>query len=474
MNSIKFYFDNKLQEIDFSTISPTTTVLEFLRSYPGRWGTKEGCAEGDCGSCTVVIGQIVDGHLEYKAVNSCMVFLPSIHGKFLITVEDLNQGDNLHPIQQVFINNFASQCGFCTPGFEMSLLALYKENPNPSDEEITEAVEGNLCRCTGYRPIRDAAASLRSVISRDNITEKEPVVIKALSSIERTDYLDLQYEQQHYLIPFALDKALELTDQFPEAVLVNGATDVALRHNKQKEKIGLIIDLSFVEELRQLEIKNDYLIIGAGVTIQRLKNNIKDTLPPLHEYLKNFAAKQIRNRATIGGNIMTASPIGDLIPPLITMGAQVIVAGKKDYTYTVEDFITGYRQTRLEKGQILKQIIIPLHEDWTFRFYKVSKRTTLDISTVSLSAGIVVSGQKIKDVRLTFGGMAAMVKRATQAEDFLRGKQITEENFIQAGQLATNQFKPISDARSSAPARSILAKNLIIKFYTDLTQNSEK
>ena len=475
MDSVKFYFDNKLQEIDFSTISPTTTVLDFLRSYPGRFGTKEGCAEGDCGSCTVVIADPENGKFEYHAVNSCMVFLPSLHGKFLITVEDLAQDNYLHPIQEAFVENFASQCGFCTPGFEMSLFALYKETTEPSDEQITEAVEGNLCRCTGYRPIRDAAASLRGVIERDNITEKEPQILQALAGIPMDQTLDLRYKDQRYLIPFHLDKALDLIAQYPEAVLVNGSTDVALRRNKLKEKIRLVIDLSFLLEIKELRIQDRNLIIGAGVTVQQLKNFVKDLLPPLYDYLKVFAAKQIRNRATVGGNIMTASPIGDLIPALITLGAQVTVADKNsEKSYSLEEFITGYRQTRLQKGQILKQITLPLSDDWIYGFYKVSKRTSLDISTVSLSAGVLVKDDVIEDIILTFGGMAAMVKRSTQAEDYLRGKNVSEQNFVQAGQLAAQQFQPISDARSSAQARSVLAKNLIIKFYTDLIQKLGK
>ena len=474
MDSVKFFFDNKIQEIDFSMISPTTTVLDFLRSYPGRFGTKEGCAEGDCGSCTVVIAQSCGDHLEYHAVNSCMVFLPSLHGKFLITVEDLNQGPVLHPIQKVFIENFASQCGYCTPGFEMSLFALYKENPEPTDEEIIEAIEGNLCRCTGYRPIRDAAASLRGVIERDHISEKEEFVLEQLAKIEPKELLDLQHKDQRYLIPFSLDKALDLISKYPEAVIVNGSTDVALRRNKLKEKIKLVIDLSFIPELKYLNLDKDKIIIGAGVTVQRLKRFAKDNLPDLYEYLRVFAAKQIRNRATVGGNIMTASPIGDLIPALVALQAHVIIAGPQTQTYSLEDFIIGYRKTRLGQGQLLKQIIVPVNKDWTYRFYKVSKRTSLDISTVSLSAGILVNNAVIQDVRLVFGGMAEMVKRAKQAEDYLRGKPIKEEHFVQAGYLAAKQFSPISDARSSAEARSVLAKNLIVKFYTDLNKNTEK
>ncbi len=472
MNSIKFYFDNRLQEIDFSDLSPTTTVLDFLRSYPGRFGTKEGCAEGDCGSCTVVIGELVNGQFQYHAVNSCMVFLPSLHGKFLITVEDLDQDGKLHPIQQKFIENYASQCGFCTPGFEMSLFALYKENPNPTDEEITEAIEGNLCRCTGYRPIRDAAASLRSVISRDHISEKEPEVLSALKNIESEKFIDLDNGDQKYLIPFSLSQALDLLKQYPHAVIVNGSTDVALRRNKMKEKIGLIIDLSFIPELKELKYEENQLVLGSGVTVQRLKNYVADILPDLHEYLKVFAAKQIRNRATIGGNIMTASPIGDLIPAFITLGAKVVIAGDREQVYDLEDFIVGYRKTRLQQGQILKQVIIPVHKDWQFKFYKVSKRTSLDISTVSLSAGVLVNDGRIVDVRLTFGGMAATVQRARDAEDYLRGKEVKEQHFVEAGRLAAGQFQPISDARSSASARSVLAKNLIVKFFTDLTKNN--
>ena len=475
MNEIKFFFDGRLQTIDFTSIKPTTTVLEFLRSYPGRFGTKEGCNEGDCGACTVVIAQPNGNKFDYQAVNSCMVFLPYLHGKFLITVEDLSSPTQLHPIQQAFIDNYASQCGFCTPGFEMSLFALYKSNPNPTEEEISEAVEGNLCRCTGYRPIRDAALSLRTMPLKDHITDTEPQVLEALKTIDNPDVIDLSYKDEKYFIPFSLKKAMDLLKQYPEAKIINGATDAALLKNKKKQDLPLIVDLSFISEISYIEEKNREIIIGAGVRVQQLKDFSRDKLPFLYDYLKVFAAKQIRNRASVGGNIMTASPIGDLIPPFITMDASVVIASSNgDITMPLEDFITGYRSTALKPGQILKQIIIPVDNKRFYRFYKVSKRTSLDISTVSLAASIEAEGNTVKDIRLTYGGMAEMVKRARKTEDFLRGQEITEENFLAAANIVKQEFTPISDARSFAQARSIMAKNLLIKFYQDLTQNSKQ
>jgi len=474
MEFIKFYFDNKIQQINFSQISPNTTVLDFLRSYPNRYGTKEGCAEGDCGSCTVVIGEVINGKIKYYAVNSCMMFLPSLHGKLLITVEDL-YNQQLHPIQQTFIEKFASQCGFCTPGFEMSLYALYKENPNPSEQEILEAIEGNLCRCTGYHSIKDAAKTFFKIKNNDHISSLEPQIINALKSIENKELIQLKHKEQIYFIPFTLKKAFELIDTYPEATIINGSTDIAIRRNKLKEIIKIIIDLSFIPDIKQIKIENNQILIGAGITVQHLKNFVREYIPSFYQYLKVFAAKQIRNRATIGGNIMTASPIGDLIPALITMNAQITVKDKKnEQTFLLEDFITGYRKTRIQKGQILTQITIPLKNDWLYKFYKVSKRNSLDISTVSLSAGIKIQDNYIKNIRLTYGGMDAIARRAHSIEKFLLNKPFDEQIFKQASNLISKEFKPISDARSSAKARTILAKNLILKFYNDLTQNSKK
>ncbi len=474
MDSIEFFFNNKLEKLDFSKISPTTTVLKYLRSIPGRQGTKEGCAEGDCGACTVVLAGLENGKLVYRAVNSCILFLPALHGKWLITVEDLGSPENLHFIQKAFVENFASQCGFCTSGFEMSLYALLKENPNPTDEELNEAVEGNLCRCTGYRSIRDAAKTLRDVKERDILAQLEPEVIDKLKKINYSEPIEIRYGEQLYLIPFTVEQAIQYRLKYPDAIVINGSTDVALRVSKLKHKLKVIIDLEHINSLKYIKTSDEQqIIIGAGTRVQDLKNYTKDKFPEFYQLLKNFGAKQIRNRATVGGNLATSSPIGDLIPPFIAMDASIELTGKNGKREVkAEDFITGYRKNVLKPDEIITKVTIPHSNGYLYRFYKISKRTKLDITTVSLSARLKVENQVVKDARLVFGGMAEVVRRAIEAEKFLIGKTLDEQNFIEAGKIAAQEFKPISDARAEAGARSLLARNLVIKLFTDFTSQN--
>ncbi len=469
MDSIEFFFDGKLQKLKLDKYPPTTTVLKFLRSLPGRQGTKEGCAEGDCGACTVVLAELDGEKLVYRAVNSCLIFLPALHGKWLITVEDLGTVEQPHFIQQAFVEHFASQCGFCTPGFEMALYALLKENPDPSDEEINEAIEGNLCRCTGYRPIRDAAKTIREIKQRDRLTELEPLVISELKKVRKDKPLLFNYGQSLYAVPFTVGQAIDLYNAADNPVYVNGGTDVALRVSKFKEKLQTVIDLGHIDSLKQLRWDGDKLIVGAGVKVQDLKNFVKNKLPEFYELLGNFGAKQIRNRATVAGNVVTASPIGDLIPPLMAMDTVVSITGSKgERTLPLEQFITGYRKTALQGDELVKEFVIRPKKDYKYAFYKISKRTALDITTISLAAAVKTENRKITDIKLVYGGMDAVVRRALEAERFLTGKSLEENNFIQAGRIAAGEFTPISDARADAKARSVLAKNLVLKLYQDL------
>ena len=470
MHSVEFILENEVKTVDFENLSPTTTVLQYLRNLPGRKGTKEGCAEGDCGACTVVLVEMENGKLVYRAVNSCLLFLPALHGKMIITVEDLADGNQLHPIQQAIIDYHASQCGFCTPGIEMSLLALYKENPTPTKQDVEEALAGNLCRCTGYRPIKDAGLSLSGKLTLDKFSQQEDLIKQKLSEIDKSQPLIIEHNGQKYLMPFTIEQALELKKQYPDALVINGSTDVALRVTKRKEKLPLILDLENVEEIRYIKQDADNWIIGAGTKIQDLKNLFKDEIPEFGDYLAHFGAKQIRNRATLGGNIVTASPIGDVIPALFALKAKVrtkSLSGER--LIDINEFITGYRTTALNQDELVTEILIPKAQN-TLKFYKISKRDHLDISTVSLSASLKVEQGKIEEIVLAYGGMAAQTKRAAQTEEFLTGKEFSLETFEKAGTMLEQDFSPIDDARSSAQARMIIAQNLLIRLFED-TQN---
>jgi len=472
-SAISFVLDGKLTSIDFSESSrlrPTTTVLNYLRGLPEHKGVKEGCAEGDCGACSVVLAEIFDGKLRYRSVDSCLIFLPMIHRKQLITVENLTQSvSELHPVQQAMIDTDGSQCGFCTPGFIMSMFALYKNHTNPTRAEIDDALTGNLCRCTGYRPIIEAAAKSCVKDGIDHFTHNESRIIELLKSIP-DDSVYIETNQQRYYHPATLSEALDLKSKYPDADVVNGATDAALRVTKNHEILETVIDLSGVSDLNYFEKSGDGVSIGAGMSLTDLMPVIKDEYQALHSILEVFGSQQIRNFATLSGNLATASPIGDTLPVLITYNASVTLEcknGKRDVP--VEQFITGYRETGINPDELITAINIPTPDEaGIYRSYKVSKRKDLDISTISGGFKIVLDeAEFVSSIVLAYGGMAAQIKRASSVENFLLGKKWSRETIEEAMELIDQDFNPISDVRGGAEMRIVSSKNLLLKFWLE-------
>ena len=476
---LRFVLDNDTVEIDFSksdSITPSTTVLKYLRSLTGHKGVKEGCSVGDCGACTVVTGELVNDKIHYKAINSCLVLMPSLHGKQLITIENLSrkEGDEilLHPVQYHMLKSHGTQCGYCTPGIVMSLFALYKNVDNPALEDIENALTGNLCRCTGYQPIIDAAKNACAQKSNDHFSENETVIIEKLKEIKRkcNGGIKIIINGSGYFKPSHLRDALKYRREFPEAVIFSGATDLSPAKNRFKTHYTDILDISDVTELKKHSINENGLSVGATLSIEEFKSLTRYTYPALHNILEVFGSLQIRNVATVGGNIASASPIGDLLPPLYVYRAKIELQNfDEKRTLDIADFITGYRKTVLKPDEIITGIFLPEPMgDEMIRCYKVSKRKDLDISTLSAAYKLKLNkNNEIEDIMIVYGGMADVPKRALKTEEYLKEKKWNRDTVNEAMEILYNEFTPISDARSDAEARRLAARNLLLKFWIE-------
>ena len=475
MNSnISFILDQQIETIHFSADSkstPTTTVLNYLRGLPDHKGVKEGCAEGDCGACTVIIAEL-DGNnqIRYRAVNSCLIFLPKLHGKWLITIENIKNSDgSLHPVQQAMVDYHGSQCGYCTPGFIMSIFALYKSKLSNSRKVIEDALTGNLCRCTGYQPIIEAAEYALEKKEPDHFSQIEAEMKKKLQSIEH-ESIQIYTDQQKYFLPLTIKELLGIKNENPDSVLINGATDIALRVTKNHELIPSIIDPMQIKELNIIKESDDHIYCGSAVTLNQLMDISGKWYQAIYDAFSVFGSKQIRELATIGGNLGSASPIGDLVPVLSAYSAEVLIISELgERVLPVVQFICGYRKTVLKKNEIIKGIKIPKPKNETIvKFYKISKRKDLDISTVNVAFYLMLDiNNKVDEIKIIFGGMAEMTQHAIQTEKFLIGKIWSRETIEKAMPVLETEFTPISDARSGSQFRSLAARNILLKFWKD-------
>lgn len=457
-------FLHRQREVTLHELPAETTVLEYLREHCGLTGTKEGCASGDCGACTVVTARATDEGLRYEPLNACIAPLGSLHGKQLISVEDLKDGATWHPVQRAMIESHASQCGFCTPGFVMSLFSLYHTAAEPSRDDILEALGGNLCRCTGYRPIVDAAEQVLSGTRSDQFTQATQATLDQLRAIQDTqgESLALATEHSAYFRPPSATAVAQLLTEHPDCRLLAGGTDLFLESTQMLKPLPRLIDLRAVPELARISVDDNWISLGAAVTHQESIAAVMADYPELRELIERFGALQVRSQGTVAGNIANASPIGDWPPVLLALGGSLRLhstSGTRELA--LDEFFIDYRKTALKPGEFISHVLIPRRQrELLLRAYKISKRYEDDISSVCGVFALNLEGSRITAARVAFGGMAAIPKRAEHCEKSLLGRDLRSESLDITEALASD-FAPISDARASADYRTLVAAKLL-------------
>jgi xanthine dehydrogenase small subunit len=461
-DEIRFLLGDELATV--RDVTPTTTILAWLREQAHRTGTKEGCAEGDCGACTVLVGRVEDGRLLSEPVNACIRFLASIDGLQLETVEDLG-GD--HPVQRAMVEQHGSQCGFCTPGFVMSLVALKRAEDDPDEAQIDRALAGNLCRCTGYAPI---VAAARAAGSEHGRAAREAAIVAQLRELDDGLSLCLRHGEARWDTPRSVDELAALLQQFPDARLVAGATDIGLWVTKLTRELPHLIYLGAVEALRRVEQVDDMLEIGAAVTYAELEPTLEGLYPDFARLIRRIGGTQVRSVGTLAGNVANGSPIGDGSPALIALGAELVLRrGDERRVLPVEEFFVAYGTQQRWPGEFIETIRLKLPAPTTrFAAAKVGKRFDQDISAVCAALCFELVEGVIRDPRLAFGGMDGIPRRAPRAEEALAGRSLGEASFRAAMAALDQDFTPIDDHRATASYRRRVARNLLLRFQREL------
>jgi len=494
MKTIRFLLGNELVELD--SVDPTLTVLNYLRDERRKTGTKEGCAEGDCGACTVVLGELIDGELRYRAVNACILFLATLDGKQLLTVEDVapegksiegksSEPGGLHPVQSAMVERHASQCGFCTPGFVMSGFAEYQRKCSGSSDRscggscsdsgtdirthLDRVFAGNLCRCTGYGPIVDAGEDWLTAAGA--ASPVDPAGIKAaLAEIQPDGIKNTDKGGRRYHQPATIEDMHALLAEYPKAVVLAGGTDVGLWVTKQHREIDDVIYLGNVTGLKEVTVASSELTIGAAVTYTEAMPALLAHFPVLEDYLYRHSSTQIRNSGTVVGNIANGSPIGDMPPVLMALDSEITLSSSQGRRrLPLADYFIDYGVQDRRPGEFIEAVHVPLptqEPDALFNAYKISKRFDQDISAVAAAFRVVLDDDDtVIDASLCFGGMAATPKHASATERALIGRAWSQENVVAASEALAEDFTPLSDMRASKEYRLQVAKNLLIRFF---------
>jgi xanthine dehydrogenase small subunit len=467
--SLLIYVNGKRHQV--AGADAFSSLSDFLRYTLGLTGTKVVCAEGDCGSCTVLIGRPSGDRLAYEPITSCIQFLHQLDCTHIVTVEGLTPVNALNPVQEAMVRCHGAQCGFCTPGIVVTMYSALESKAGASvcEADLRSALVGNLCRCTGYQSILRAGmeASAQRIASLDSLYP--PGQILADFTLHGQESVSISYGGRSHCKPASITEAIQFKSANPDCTVIAGATDIGVLVNKGIREPKIILNLSGLSALRRIEVSRDAIHAGALATIADLEEITETCLPEFARFLRWFGSPPIKNAATMGGNIANGSPIGDTMPALFVLDAEVELAGSKgSRRVNINHFYTGYRKTVMASDELITAIHVPLPaKDELFKLYKVSRRKELDISALAAAIRMRVTSGKIVSVRIAYGGVAPTIVRLKTVEDFLIQKDYSEATFSEAAKLARDQVRPISDVRGSADYRRQLAGNILLKFFAE-------
>lgn len=478
-NTIQFIFNGEPRQL--TDVDSNLTVLRYIRESEHATGSKEGCAEGDCGACTAVVVELNGDRLRYKAVNTCIQFVGMLDGKALMTVENLKTGSTMHSVQKAMVDEHGSQCGFCTPGFVMSMFAGAQNGVPPERAAVNEMLAGNLCRCTGYTPIINAATKLLQQELSELASEREQHLAAQLKALQSAEGLHFEHDGKRFIAPVTVEDLAQTLLTYPGATILAGGTDVGLFVTKKHQTLETLVHIEKVDELRRIEVSADGIRVGAAVTYQQARESLAKLYPSIGKLIGRIGAVQVRNLGTICGNIANGSPIGDMPPALIAAGAILTLRrGDTVRAMPLEDFFITYGKQHRTDEEFIESILVPAPAAAAvLKVYKVGKRIDQDISSVcgafNLSFKDSPRGRVVSDARICFGGMAGTPVRALSCEAFLAGRLWNQKTVEQAAELLSTCFQPLNDARASAEYRNRIAGNLLHKYFleTDTAQLSE-